>query len=1183
MKKIQLFGIRIPISECKKIFLVMKLTIAFTLLLSLQLSARDVYSQSRLTLQLKKASLSKVFLEIEKKTDFHFLYSDDVVPFERKVDVNVANEPVKDFLTKLLVNTPLDFKIVKNNLVVIVSKTEEANVVGILVTGTITNAGGQPISGASVFEKGKKNGTTTNDRGQFKINVEDGNAVLEISYIGFKSQDVKLNGETSISIKMIELVANLDDVVVIGYGTQKKSNVTGAVTTLKNENLDERPISRVDQALVGQLAGVTVKQTTGMPGKAFSIQVRGSGSISGGNEPLYVIDGFPLAVNSSNTTNGTFSSGNPLDNINPNDIESIQILKDAAAAAIYGSRASNGVVLITTKRGQNGKPKINFNSYGGYSQASKKLKMLNGDEWISRATEIINGAYLAKTATFGGTISDDAPTRQARLTQAGIPLSGSQVSSAYMPDPRWVLPGHPGLEYLNWQDIIEQKGPIQNYEISASGGTDAVKYFVSGNYVNQDGFVKYVNYKQYSARANVEITASKKLKFGVNIAPTYSVTQDPGVEGQNAIFHQAVSFTPVQEDSVGNLPNIGKNASYVWSTSAQSPLGKLMYNIGTTKRYRTLGTIFGEYEIIKGLNFRTSVNLDNTDNITNTYLPYIAAGTAAARTFTGTNNLLAATSGSYVSYKRQTFVNENTLTYNKVFNSVHSINVLAGYSYNTDRFDRAQLNSNGGYTSAVIQTLNAAAAVTGNTTSTKNVLISYFSRVQYGYKDKYLFSASLRRDGSSRFGVNDQYGIFPSASLAWRVTQENFMNALPAISDLKLRASYGANGNNNLPNDYASIATIGSAGYVFGTTQAAAIGQSPNVLANPSLKWEKSQTYDLGIDFGVLKNRITGSFDYYNKLNTDLLLNVQVPEVTGFQTYLTNIGQVRNIGEELEVTSRNMIGKFQWTTSLNISHNTNRILALAPGQTQIIIPNGNNVSDQILRVGQPLNSIYVLKGIGFLSAADINAKVAMYGTGESVGDTKFQDLNGDGVITEADKQIVGHPNPDFTYGITNTFHYYGFDLSVLIQGQSGGSIFSEFGRAITRMGQGATDNTTESAFLGRWKSPTDQGDGRFGKAYSTFNNPIAATTDWVYSTDYIRVRDITLGYNLKNLFKRNVVQGARIYLTLENFFGHDKYTNGLNPEGANTTISSNSSYPEAGDYGGLPLAKSFVFGLNITF
>jgi TonB-linked SusC/RagA family outer membrane protein len=1044
---------------------------------------------------------------------------------------------------------------------------------GFRIKGKVNDETSKPLAGVTVQVTGTNTATTTDENGFFELNAPSGKATIRLSFVGYEDQQINIADRAELSVSMMQAAATtLSDVVVIGYGTQKKANVSFAVSKLKNENFEQRPITRVDQALVGQLAGVTVKQNTGLPGKAFSIQIRGSGSISGGNEPLYVIDGFPLTLNASNTTNGTFSAGNPLDNINPNDIESIEVLKDAAAAAIYGSRASNGVVIITTKHGQSGKAKINFNMYAGYNEAQRKLEMMNGQQWIDHATEVINAQYVVKYGSLGATASDD---RAARLLR-----TGGVVDANYILDPRWTQPGHPGLAFIDWQDIIERKGQMQNYEISASGGTDAVKYFISGNYANQEGFIINVGYRTYSARANVDINASKKIKFGLNVAPTYSITQDPGVDGKDAIFHQALSFAPVQEDTMGHYPNTGKNGQYLYSNTTNSPLGKLTYNKGTTKRYRTLATLYGEAQILQGLNFRSSINFDNTDNIATTYVSYLTAGTQAARTFTGTNNLLSATSGTYNSYKRQTFVNENTLTYGAVFKKDHSLNVLAGFSYNWDRLDRATISSNGGFTSAVIQTLNAAAAVTGNTTSSQSVLISYFSRLQYAYRGKYLLSASIRRDGTSRAGINNQFAVFPAASFAWRVSEEHFMRAIPVLSDLKLRLSFGTNGN--IPTgDYGSIATLGSFGYPFGTTPAAGIGQAPNVLGNADLKWEKSKTYDVGLDFGLLNNRITGSFDYYNKLNTDLLLNVQVPSVTGFQTYLSNIGSVRNIGQELEVTSRNMVGRFQWNTTLTLTHNTNKIEALAPGQTQIIIPNGFTVSDQILRVGAPLNSIYVLKVTGFLTAKDIADNVARYGN-EAEGDFKFEDINKDGIITEADKQIVGHPNPDYSYGVTNTFRYMGFDLSFLVQGQRGGSIYSQLGRALTRPGQGRADNHPES-FVDRWMSPTNQGEGRFSKAYSTYNNPITAATDWLYSSDYIRVRNITLGYNLKSVIKKNFFQDARIYMSLENFFGHDKYVNGLNPEAANTAVSSNNAYPEAGDYGGLPLPKSLIFGINITF
>jgi TonB-linked SusC/RagA family outer membrane protein len=1039
------------------------------------------------------------------------------------------------------------------------------------ITGTVTDSKHLPVSAASVQIKGTKSGTTADLDGKYTIKGTPGQ-VLVIKSVGFDAKEVTVGTSTIINVSLTEAESQLNEVVVIGYGAQKRANVTGAVATFKADNLDERAITRVDQALVGQMAGVSVKQTTGVPGKAFSVSVRGSGSISAGNEPLYVIDGFPLSV-SPIGSGGSYGTGNPLDNINPNDIEDIQVLKDAAAAAIYGSRASNGVVLITTKRGKTGKAKISYNAYYGYNAASKYLPMLNGDQWIDRATEMINAAYVLKFGAQGATASDDAAKRQA--------LNGGAFSSAYMLDPRWAMPGHPGLQYVDWQKAIEQKGVMQNQAISASGGNEYVNYFISGNYANQDGFVKGLGYKAYSARANVEVNAAKNLKIGLNIAPTYSITQDPGVEGKDNIFHQALSYSPIQEDTVGLYPNAFKNGQYTWSNSANSPIAKLENKVGQTKKYRTLATIFADYQIIKGLTLRSSLNLDNVDNASNSYTPYTIAGTLASRTFNASSNpnLTANTSGSYSTFKRQTFVNENTLTYNTTFNSVHSLNVLVGQSYNTDRLDQSSLSSVGGYTSSVIQTLNAAAAVTGSSNSTKSVLVSYFSRVQYGFKDKYLLSASLREDGSSRFGANTKYGIFPSASVGWRIIQESFMKRIPVMSDLKLRFSYGVNGNNSI-GDYGSISQIGSYGYVLGSPQALAIGQAPSNLPNPDIQWEKSQTYDVGLDFGFFSNRLTGSFDYYNKLNTQLLLNVPILQSTGFSSQLRNAGSVRNIGQELELTSRNLVGKVQWSTSINISHNSNKIVSLYGNQKQIIIPNSFDVSDAILRVGQPLNSIYVVKQIGFLTQADINNHVATYGTGETVGDPKYQDLNGDGVITEADKQIVGHPNPNFTWGITNTVRFKGFDLSVLVQGQNGGSVYSLLGRAITRTGQGFTDNAPEF-YVNRWRSADNQGAGRVSKAYSTFG--FVANTDWLYSTDYVRVRDITLGYDLKNVFKTKILGAARIYVTAENFFGHDKYYGGFNPEAQNTAISSDSNYPEAGDYGGLPLAKSLIFGFSVTF
>jgi TonB-dependent starch-binding outer membrane protein SusC len=1065
-------------------------------------------------------------------------------------------------------------------LTVFQAKSQDATG-SIIITGKITDETGAGVPGVTVQVKGTDKRTIAKEDGSFSIPVVTGKETLVFSSVGYTGKEVPLNGATSIEVKLASEKNTLDDVVVIGYGTQKRRNVTGAQSSFNASKLVERPVTRVDQALVGQMPGVTVKQTTGSLGKGFSVQVRGSGTITAGSEPLYVIDGFPLAMSSPNAA-GNFANGNPLDNINPNDIEDIQVLKDAASAAIYGSRAANGVVLITTKRGKSGKPRVNVNSYVGFTEPSRKLDMLNGDEWIDRFTEMVNARYVVDYASKGATASDNN-TRRRQIIGG---LGANDYNTTYMTDDRWTQPGHPGLRFINWQDEIFRKGLVQNHQVSASGGNEFVRYYVSGNMARQEGMVINTDLTSYTARANVEINASKKLKFGLNITPTYTIINDPGVEGKDNIFHQVLSMSPVQEDTVGLYPNVGLNNQYKWSTSTNSPYAKLKYILGQTRRFRTLASVFGEYQIIPGLTLKTTVNLDNTDNDSKSYTPYIVTNSLATRLA----QTAALANGSFTSYRKQTFVNENTLSFNKTINNVHDISAVVGFSYNSDKLDNQEIKSTGGYRQDGIITLNAANGVTSTTTETKNILLSYLGRVQYSYDGKYMLSASIRRDGSSRFGEGGKWGYYPSASVGWRVSEEEFMKAVPFINDLKLRASWGKSGNYQIA-DYATIAQLAVYNYSFNNASAVGLatggipnanGTPSNGATNPNLTWEKSQTYDAGLDVTVLNNRLSASFDIYSRKSSDLLLNLPTPWVTGFATQLANVGQTRNRGWEIDLTSRNIVkGPVQWTTSINLSHNTNKVLALGPDQSQIIIPAAlSGTQHSILRVGQPLYSIYVVKQTGILTQDDINKKVALYGS-ETVGDPKYEDFTPDGVIDNNDRQIVAQPNPDYIYGMTNTVRYNGFDLTVLVQGQRGGSIYSLLGRALGRTGQGTVDNAL-GFFRDRWRSPDDPGAGKVGKAYSTFGQ--IANTDWLYSSDYFRVRMITLGYDLSRVINaKKVLSAARVYITAENFFGHDKYKGGLNPEANNTDLSGNALFPEPGDYGGLPLPKSLILGVNISF
>jgi TonB-linked SusC/RagA family outer membrane protein len=617
------------------------------------------------------------------------------------------------------------------------------------------------------------------------------------------------------------------------------------------------------------------------------------------------------------------------------------------------------------------------------------------------------------------------------------------------------------------------------------------------------------------------------------------------------------------------------NNQYKWSTSTNSPYAKLKNILGRTTRFRTITSLFGQYTIIPGLSFKTTINLDNTDNDSKSYTPFIVASSRDTR-LAQTNQQ---TSGSFTSYRKQTFVNENTLNFNKTINSVHDISAVVGFTYNSDKLDDQSIKSNGGFRIGGVTTLNAATGTTSSTTETKDVLLSYLGRVQYSYDGKYLFSASIRRDGSSRFGADTKWGYFPSASIGWRVSQENFMRDIPVINDLKLRASWGKAGNYQIP-DYATIPVLGAYNYSF--NGASATGSATSGAALRDLSWEKSQTYDAGFDVTVLNNRLSATFDIYTRKSTGLLLNAPILWVTGFNTQLSNVGETRNKGWEVNITSRNLTkGPVQWTTSLNLSHNTNKVTALAGGQSQIIIPSAfSGAQHSILRVGEPLYSIYVIKQTGILTQDDINKNVALFGS-ETVGDPKYEDYTPDGVIDLNDRQIVAHPNPDYIYGITNTVKWNGFDFTVLVQGQQGGSIYSLLGRALGRTGQGTVDNAL-GFFRDRWRSPDNPGAGKVGKAYSTFG--FTANTDWLYSSDYIRVRMMTLGYDLSRVIKsKNILSAARVYITAENFFGHDKYKGGLNPDANNTSLSGSGLFPEPGDYGGLPLPKSLVLGVNITF
>ncbi|WP_196937642.1 SusC/RagA family TonB-linked outer membrane protein [Sphingobacterium pedocola] len=1042
-----------------------------------------------------------------------------------------------------------------------------------VITGRVTDSKGIALRGVTVRIKGSSKGTTTDGNGRYKLEVPKRTSI-EFSFLGYSTREIVVGDQPLIDVSLSASDSGLEEVVVVGYGSQRRKDIIGAVSSLNTQHIEEKPLHRVEQALIGQLPGVQVRQQTAIPGQGLSILIRGSGSINAGNDPLYVIDGFPLDV-VGQSGNGSYST-HPLNNLNPSDIESIQVLKDAAAGAIYGSRAANGVVIVTTKRGKAGIPSLNLNVNTGVSQISRKLDLLDAEEWIAVAGEMADINWVRS----GTGRSADQNNDQRR---AILGLGAGAYDAALMPDERWSQPGHPGLQYIDWQDAIYRDALFQNYSLSANGASEHTKYYISGNYLNQQSTLVNTDYTNYGLRANVETKSRGRLKFGVNLSPSYSERNTPTLEGKDTPIMKIAGISPVVEADAGLNTGVGEFPTYKWSSDRLvSPYAELTNTIALAKNTRLLGTTYAEYALFPGAYLRSSINYDDFNEQYKFYSPSI--GWASRDVAPGLN-----ASGSYNGFRKQNFVNENTINYSGTFRDVHVVSAVAGLSYNWRHVDNFGLSSAGGFANDVVNTLNNAIAnsagitVNGSTSENTNTLFSYYSRLQYDYADKYLVSGTIRRDASSKFGSNYRWGTFPSVSVGWRISNENFLKEFNAIDELKLRLSWGKSGNDNIGN-YNFVSTLASTSYNFGgNAPVSAPGLVAAGIANPNLKWETSDTYNLGIDAYLFKNRLSLVIDAYTKTTKDLLLNLPVLGASGFSSSLQNIGSVRNSGLEIAVQSVNIRrSDFEWSTKANIAFNKNEVRSLNQDGSPIYIPSAYSGSNApyILEPGLPMFSYYVTKTQGILTQQDIdNASVAKIARQE-VGDTKYQDTDGNGIINADDRVVYGHPNPDYTWGITNNFKYKNWDLSVHVYGQQGGHILSYFGRAADF--SGSTTSNILGIWRDRWTAENQNYEAPRGKLGARYTVP-NATSDWVYSTNFIRIQDITIGFNLGNRWNKSLFNNARIYVSLQNWFGWDKYRGGANPESQNTNVSGDGSYPIPGDYGAMPLNKTASFGINLSF
>lgn len=842
-----------------------------------------------------------------------------------------------------------------------------------------------------------------------------------------------------------------------------------------------------------------------------------------------------------------------LGNISPDDVQSIEVLKDAASTAMYGSRGSNGVVIITTKKGISGKPLFTFSQYYGVQTIEKKLDVMTSSEWIDYASESINKRWVGLNP--GVHTAADSYEVRAKYFNLANTTNFNLANPNFMVDPRW---GTNQVANIDWQDAFYRPAAIQNYQLGVRGGNKDVKYAISAAYFDQEGLAINTGFRRFNLSAVVDVNISDKWKAGIALRPSYSQTYGASVDGKDNEAHKMLSMVPVAELGAGLYTNFGTNERYRWAGSTQSPIGILENTTNNTNEFRLLSSLYVSYDILPSLNLKISGGATNNFNLNNGYTP----------TFNLITNIpgqVSIASRRTVNYNR--YLGEALLSYKKSFGD-HSINAIAGYSAENYRAT-SQYNRNKGFPNDDLRTFNftqSASVLNSEYTASQWVLLSTFGRVNYDYKKKYMLSASIRRDGSSRFGWNNLWGTFAAFGGAWKIDEEEFLKDSNWLSNLKLRYSWGENGNNSI-GDYRTFGTLSGGNYTFGGN--VSNGLIPNTIPNPDLTWEKTQSSDFGFELGLFK-RIDFAADYYIKKTNDLLLQQPIPYVTGYSTMWKNVGSIQNKGLELDLSTRNFVGAFKLSTSANIAFNNNKVLQL--GADNAPIYTGFSNSTNIIQVGDELNSFYLYDAIGVLSTADLTNTSIAKTKGAIAGDVRYKDFNGDGVIDENDRHIVGSPTPDYYWGLTNTFSYKGFDLSVFFQGQKGGSSYALLGRAIDRTGMGTTTNVMGN-WANRWRSDAEPGDGKTPRLDGTTGSLL--DTRWLYDASYIQLKNVTLGYNFQQqLIDSLNISNLRVYVSLENVWRSDNYYGGYNPE----SVQSDGT-----DYGAYPNAKVFMISLNFNF
>jgi TonB-dependent starch-binding outer membrane protein SusC len=1035
------------------------------------------------------------------------------------------------------------------------------------VTGKVTSSDdGSPLPGVNVSIKGTTQGTVTGTDGTYKIGVS-GNPTLIFSFVGFKRESISVGNKTSADVTLTSDASNLDEVVVVGYGTQSTRGLTTSVSKVDAKQIADRPLTGLDQAMQGAAAGVNVTNNSGTPGGGVSVNIRGIGSITGSSQPLYVVDGVPINTGNYSRLGFGNQQTNALNDIAPSDIESIDILKDASAAAIYGSQASNGVVLITTKRGKAGKTQFTFDTYYGLADTWKEGNGISGAEEVKLLQEMLMNRYAVPVT--GGTFTTTAFTGTAQWASpadfaayyfgAGASTSTVNGQLVVVESPNDVAKGirtkaifnNPDLAAnTNWQKEVFQSSATKSYDLGIRGGNDKTRFSASASIFDQQGIVKGSAYKRFSGRINVDHTVSPKLNIGTNLA--FSRTWQDRIGNDNNIYGVVSAAFLMASDIPVRFPDgtYGKDAS----SSVDNPLASALEPYNLTKNGRLLGTLFGEYKIIDGLSIRTSFNMDYVNYAEARFLP------TTTNQGVGVNGSGTETSGNEQNWTWSTF-----LTYTKSLGK-HNFKLLAGADYQESAYEAIDATATG-FPGNAIKRLSAGATKTdASSTGTSWGLSSYYGRLNYDFGDKYLLTAILRTDGSSRFGANNRWGLFPSVSAAWRISKEGFMEEATFVDDLKLRLSYGSNGNSSGIGNFASLGLSGSSNIAY----AGGGGLAPTQLSNPDLKWETNTSTGVGLDLAVLQNRVRFTFDYYKRITNDLLLNVNIPATSGFNTVAKNVGSIENQGLEFSLGFTPIKTKgVTWDATLNISRNTNKVTSLG-GAPKFAAGFGNWVEE-----GYSLGTFRGYRYDGIFQNAD-EVAASLQRTTAKPGDVRYGDVDGNGVFNSNDQEILGNALPSFTGGFDNTVTFGGFDFRMFFQFSQGNTILN-YTRFFSEGMNGVFGQT--QGVLNRW-TPTNTNTNVPRAVWGDPNGNRRVSNRFLEDGSYIRLKTVSLGYNVpKTVVKKLRLEKLRVYVQGANLWTATNYS-GLDPE-VNTFGVSNIALGT--DFLTFPQPRTYTVGLNIGF